>query len=154
MSHIHQQNARTQDQKRVMAQITSDAVCPFCAKNLARYHKKPILKTGKYWLLTTNQWPYDHTKHHFLAISKKHVESFSELSPKAGEELFSLFSYVTKRYSIKGGGLAIRFGSLSKPASSVKHLHAHLIEPDVRNPKHKDVIFKMSKNPKKTTRRK
>lgn len=149
MRHIHLENARTEDQKKVMRQITLDGGCPFCKANLSKYHKKPILKSGKYWLLTTNQWPYENTKHHLLAIAKQHVESFDEMHPEAGAELFKLFSGAIKKYSIKGGGLAIRFGDLSKPASSVKHLHAHLIEPDVRNPKHKDVIFKMSKNPKR-----
>lgn len=151
-SYVRPGNARSKEQEKVLNKISKDKVCPFCSENLRKFHNQPILKSGKYWILTTNQWPYEHTKHHLLAITKKHVESIDELSPAAAAELFSLLSSAMKKYSIKGGAVGIRFGRISKPASSVDHLHVHLIEPNTDSRAHKDVVFKISKNPKKSQR--
>ena len=32
----------------VISQIQKDGVCPFCPESLAKYHKNPILKEGKF----------------------------------------------------------------------------------------------------------
>jgi len=127
-------NARTDDQREVMQEIASQGHCPFCRENLDRYHKNPILKEGEYWLLTENQWPYDKIKHQLLAISKTHVEHLSDMDPDAGRELFEMFGEIAKERGMEGGGVAIRFGSSpdGNYGSSVLHLHAHLIEPDLK----------------------
>lgn len=134
--YIDLKNARTDDQKEVMKQIIDDDVCPFCIENLSNYHKNPILHEGEYWLFTKNQWPYDGVKHQYLAIAKKHVEKLEELPPEAGAELFKYFSQLTKENEMKGGGVAMRFGPPNEHGSygsTVAHLHAHLIEPDLEN---------------------
>lgn len=145
MDYIRLENARTDEQRETMRQIAKDNVCPFCSANLAEYHKKDIISEGKYWLLTENQWPYEGAKSHLLAISRDHVESLGDLDPEAGAELFKLFQNAIKEFSIEGGTLALRFGNHSKYASTVKHLHAHLIDPDVNNPEHEGVKFTVSK---------
>jgi diadenosine tetraphosphate (Ap4A) HIT family hydrolase len=68
-----------------------------------------------------------------LAIYKTHVEHLSEVDPEAGKELFEMFGEESKKRHMEGGGVAIRFGSSEKGnyGSSVKHIHAHLIEPDL-----------------------
>ena len=40
-----------------------------------------------------------------------------------------------------GGGFCIRFGDTLHSGATVKHLHAHLIEPDVKNKKYEPVSF-------------
>lgn len=127
-------NARLAEQKQVMRNIEDAAHCPFCAENLAKYHKRPILKEGKYWLVTENQWPYQHTKHHFLLIYKKHVENITELTPPAGAELIELAQWLIKKYQIPGGGLVMRFGDTNYSAGTVNHLHAQLLQPDIHAP--------------------
>jgi diadenosine tetraphosphate (Ap4A) HIT family hydrolase len=69
-----------------------------------------------------------------LAIYKTHIEHINDMDPAAGKELFELFVDAAKARKIQGGGIAMRFG-WSKDGnfgSSVLHLHAHLIEPDLK----------------------
>lgn len=132
--HIHLSTIRRDDQKEVMEQIEKDNVCPFCMEHFLKYHKRPILKDGKFWVLTDNQWPYEKIKHQLLAVYKTHINHISEMDPEAGKELFDMFAEEAKKRNIPGGGFAMRFGSNSKKGnygSSVLHLHAHLIEPDL-----------------------
>lgn len=124
---------RREDQRVVMEEIRKQGHCPFCRENLEKYHTAPILKEGKFWVFTDNQWPYENIKHQLLAIYKTHVEHISEIDPEAGSELFSFFSEEAKKRNIAGGGIAIRFGSSEHGSygSTVLHIHAHLIEPDL-----------------------
>jgi len=127
-------NTRGEDQKNVMEKINREGHCPFCSENLAKYHKNPIIKDGKYWLLTENQWPYDKIKHQLLAIYKIHIEHISEMDSAAGAELIELFKEESFKRKIIGGGIAIRFGTNPEKGnygSTVAHIHAHLIEPDL-----------------------
>ncbi|MEI6346230.1 MAG: hypothetical protein WCO79_03285 [bacterium] len=120
--------------KKVYENIDNKGHCPFCMENFRTYHKKPILAEGIYWVLTDNQWPYEKVKHQLLAVYKTHIEHITEMDPKAGEELVSLFAVEAKKRGIVGGGIAIRFGSnpeLGSYGNTVLHIHAHLIEPDL-----------------------
>jgi diadenosine tetraphosphate (Ap4A) HIT family hydrolase len=124
---------RHEAQREVMEEIRRQGHCPFCLEHLAKYHKNPIIQTGQFWLLTENQWPYDKVKHQLLAIHKTHIEHLKDLAPEAGKELIELFAAEAKKRGLAGGGLAIRFGQSEHGnyGSSVLHLHAHLIEPDL-----------------------
>ena len=124
---------RRKDQKVVMQEIEKQGHCPFCIENLEKYHKNLILKEGKFSILTDNQWPYEKIKHQLLAIYKTHVEHIEDLDPESGQELIEMFAKESKKRNIKGGGIAIRFGSSpdGNYGSSVLHIHAHLIEPDL-----------------------
>lgn len=127
-------NIRREDQKKVMGEIAEQMHCPFCPENLLKYHKKPIIKEGKYWVLTDNQWPYEKIRHQLLAIYKSHIEHIREMEPAAGAELIELFKDEAIKRNIPGGGIAIRFGSNPEHGSygnTVLHIHAHLIEPDL-----------------------
>lgn len=124
---------RREDQKIVMEEIKKQGHCPFCRENLEKYHKNPILKEGKFWLLTDNQWPYEKIKHQMLAIYKTHVEHIKDIDPEAGSELLQMFAEEATKRNIPGGGVAIRFGKSEHGnyGSSVLHIHAHLVEPDL-----------------------
>ncbi|HEY4479468.1 MAG TPA: HIT domain-containing protein [Candidatus Paceibacterota bacterium] len=131
--YINMRTIRRVDQRKVMEKIKKAGHCPFCRENLDKYHKNPILKEGKYWLLTDNQWPYEKIKHQMLAIYKTHVEHLKDIDPEAGKELFEMFGQISKERGMSGGGVAMRFGSSlhGNYGSSVLHIHAHLIEPDL-----------------------
>lgn len=131
---INIDNSRRSDQKRVMEKIATEKHCPFCPENIAKYHKKPIIKEGRYWILTDNQWPYEKVNNQLLAIHKTHIEHISEMDPESGAELVELFKDESKKRNISGGGIVIRFGSNPEHGTygnSVLHLHAHLIEPNL-----------------------
>jgi diadenosine tetraphosphate (Ap4A) HIT family hydrolase len=139
-------NARVDDQRHVMENIIADDVCPFCTENLAKYHKRPIVREGMFWLLTTNQWPYKHTKHHFLAIAKEHVERIQDLPAGALQELGEHFAWAIETNNIGGGGFFMRFGNPDLAGSTVRHLHAQLVEPDLEDPEYEPVRAKIGKS--------
>lgn len=125
---------RREDQRVVMEEIKEQGHCPFCIENLEKYHKNPIIKEGKFWFLTENQWPYQKVKHQLLAIYKTHIEHITQMDSDAGRELIEMFAEESKKRKIPGGGIAIRFGSNPEQGnygSSVLHIHAHLIEPNL-----------------------
>lgn len=143
-SYVNLGNARSEEQRGVMEAIDQQGDCPFCPDHLAKYHKQPILRTGEHWLITPNQWPYEHTRAHLLAIAAYHAESPDELKPGAGEELFDHMRWAGKEYAIKAGGLAMRYGDITLNGATVRHLHAHFIEPDPERPEGSKVKFKIS----------
>lgn len=113
--------------KSVIDKIRKDGVCPFCPSHLKRYHRKPVIKTGKHWILTENMYPYKGAKHHLLFVHKKHIEHFPEISPAAWRELHALATFIVRKKLIRGGALAMRFGKTHYTKASVSHLHAHII---------------------------
>lgn len=150
MLHVNLENARSKEQEAVMSKIIDDGVCPFCSQHLEKYHKEPILKEGTYWIITRNQWPYKGAKNHLLAISKLHINTLDELPPEAGAELISLFQDMWRELKIVGGTIAMRMGNDDRYASSVRHLHAHLIEPDFESSTYPEegIEFRVSKKAK------
>lgn len=149
------ENAREDSQRAVMREIIDANHCPFCRENLQKYHKQPILKEGKYWLVTTNQWPYTHTKLHLMFIAATHVTELQALDPQAGAELIEFAQWAEKEYAIPGGGLAMRFGDMNHSAGTIAHLHVQLVVPDIDAPDYdekpvKIKIGKMWKDRKKT----
>ncbi|HET7630528.1 MAG TPA: HIT domain-containing protein [Candidatus Saccharimonadales bacterium] len=137
-------NARHDDQRQVMEAINSEGHCPFCSQNLARYHKQPIIRQGEHWLLTPNQWPYEHTREHLLAITAYHTEALKDLRPGSFEELQQHMQWAEQAFNIASGGLAMRFGKVESNGATVRHLHMHLIVPDEARPDDAKVRFKIS----------
>jgi diadenosine tetraphosphate (Ap4A) HIT family hydrolase len=141
---VNLNNARYDEQRQVMQNIEKNQECPFCPENLSKYHKKEIVKRGKFWVLTYNQWPYKYTDIHLLAIATYHAEKLSELKEGAFDELQELMVWAERKYNIVTGGFAMRFGDVSSNGATVDHLHAHLIVPSKDKPKDEKVRFKIS----------
>ncbi len=140
-------NARVDEQRQVMEKIVEANECPFCQSNLEKYHREPILMESHHWLVTRNQWPYEHTSFHFLLIAKVHVEHLRDLPAEAGTELIELVKKLDDLYHFEGGGLAIRFGSTQYSAGTVAHLHAQIVIPDVQAPDFEPVRIKIGTRP-------
>lgn len=121
---------------KVLKKIESEGICPFCEENFLIHHPKKILFKTKYWIVTTNGWPYKATKNHFLMVYRpKHVCHVKELSKAAFEDKLKIIQKLTESKKIKGGTVMMRFGSSKNTGASVEHLHFHIIQPDK---KHKD----------------
>lgn len=141
---LNHKNARTKEQKNLMAKIEKDGVCPFCVENFTKYHPKQILKEADFWFITENMSPYKGTKHHFLFIYKhSHITKPSEISPEAQLDLFTSINWMIEKYNIKGGSFFMRFGETSYNGSSVEHLHTHLIVGDINEEDHEPVRVKL-----------
>ncbi len=147
-------HARTKFQRDVMQRIKNDKVCPFCEEHFLKYHTKPIIKKGTHWIITENFQPYEGTKHHLIAVSRKHVTSFAELSAAAHAELLKLFIEQMKARGISGGAMFMRFGDTDYTGGSVEHLHAQLISGAKRDGKREGLpVYLGYKTSSKTTSR-
>ena len=129
--------------RKIIRKISKDGICPFCPKNLKRYHKRPIIKTGRYWILTDNMYPYPGAKHHILLIHKTHIETILDISPMGWSELASFAQSEAKKRAIAGGTFYIRFGNTSYTGATVTHLHANLISPDITKKPRKPIFTRV-----------
>ena len=110
-SGLDHKEARTDEQKELMAQIEADGVCPFCAEHFRKYHPKPILKETDYWFVTENMSPYDGTTNHFIFVYKpKHTNEIKDITAEASADLHQLAADLCDEFNIAGGGLFMRFG--------------------------------------------
>ena len=125
------QFARTKGYKKILQNIIASNKCPFCPDNF-KYHNKPILKIFNGWMATENAWPYAGTKRHFIIISVKHKNKFSDITPKDFQAVQYLANWLIKKYNIKGGGLTLRFGDQIYTGATVSHMHFHLIQPQLK----------------------
>jgi diadenosine tetraphosphate (Ap4A) HIT family hydrolase len=126
--------------KKIIREIQKADVCPFCPENF-RWHTKPILKRQGDWFITENFNPYKNAQYHFLAIKKTHKERLEELSVRDWKELSGLLAWTIKKYHLKGGGFAMRFGDTALTGATVCHIHAHLIVPKIKKGNAETVWF-------------
>lgn len=145
-NHVDLDNSRYQEQYDIMRTIIENDESPFLLKNLRKYHRQEILKEGKYWYVTPNQWPYDHTKYHFLIIHQEYLTNISQITPQASVELIKMVQWLINKYNIPGGAFCMRFGDTNYSAGTVNHLHAQFIVPDIEAPDYKPTRFKIGKN--------
>jgi ATP adenylyltransferase len=124
------EHGRTQEQIDNMKRIKKDKVDPFEWKHFTTYHREPILRKGKYWLVSPNDFPYEGTKLHLLLVYKDAVKYPSQTHPRAWVELQEHVAWVEKKYRLQGGMLAMRFGEPENTGGSVDHLHLHIIVGD------------------------
>lgn len=123
---IEMRNCRTDEQRRAMKEILDAGVCPFCASNFHRWHKKPLLWSGDHWFVSENMWPYPGSKIHLVAFLKYHAEGPEDMSVAEFGELHTILVWAMKEYGIKGGGLYMRFGECLWTGGTVRHIHAHI----------------------------
>ena len=142
-SHLNLSNARNKKQKSRMEKINRDGVCPFCPENILKYHKKPIIKNGRWWSLTENDFPYKGSSVHLLAIYKKHINNISEISSGAIKELMDLLNKFILENKIKGASLFVRLGDTDYTGGTVEHLHVHLLSGGRKQKNKKSVKVKL-----------
>ncbi len=114
----------------VLKSIEKEGKCPFCPENF-KYHGKKILKKKDGWFITENNWSYKNTQKHLLIIGEKHKENFEELTKNDLLVIKYLSDWAIKKFKIKGGAVAARFGKTELTGSTVCHIHFHLIYPQI-----------------------
>ena len=147
---VDMDNARLPDQRTAMERIIARGHCPFCPENLAREHKRPLLKEGAYWLVTENQWPYKNTRAHLLFILKKHAENIGDIPADAYAELGEILRWLEAKGDIPGGGLCMRFGDTQYSGGTVRHIHAQLVVPDLEGAGYQPTFFQIGTRAKTT----
>jgi diadenosine tetraphosphate (Ap4A) HIT family hydrolase len=142
-------NARYDDQKEVMRRIMEAGESPFLPKNLPKYHPHPIIKQGKYWYITKNNWPYAHARYHYLIIAKQYWTKLEEVTPEAMGEVIVLARWLRKKLDAPGGAIAMRFGDQDYSGASVDHLHWQFMVPEVEACDYERIKFSVGKKKEK-----
>lgn len=118
------------DYARIIRAIEKEGRCPFCPDNF-KYHRKPILKRRASWFITEASWPYKNAARHFIILGTRHIERFEKIAVSDWRAIMFLASWAIRRFKIRGGGLAMRFGETRFTGATVCHIHAHLIVPEL-----------------------
>ncbi|MHB1330908.1 MAG: dihydrofolate reductase [Minisyncoccota bacterium] len=126
--YIEMANCHTDKQREVMQRILETGKCPFCPDELRKWHGKPIIKEGRFWILSHNDYPYAGSRHHLILFLKEHAETLSDLPSGAFAELGAFVTWVEEHFDISGGGIFMRFGDLLLTGGTVRHLHVHVVE--------------------------
>lgn len=140
---FNHRHARHWDQREKMSKLERLKICAFCRKHFEKYHQKPVIREGQYWLVSENDWPYHGSRLHLLFIYKKHCQEMSEISPTGVVELINQVRWAKKKFKIKGGSFLIRFGDTDYNGATVSHLHGHLISGGRRQRKSKSLFAKI-----------
>lgn len=136
---VDPRNARAPGYKEIIEEAAAEKECPLCPP--MKWHPNPILEDDGRWLITKNSHPYEHTQHHLLIISKKHIEELRDLADEDLTSILKLIKWASRKFNIQGGGLTMRFGDTLYTGATIKHLHAHLIVPTVEDGKVLPVYF-------------
>lgn len=125
------------DYEQVLHSIITQGFCPFCEEHLFKHHRMPLEYKSRHWLVTKNSWPYKGSRHHFLFITRSHIEATENITPAVWSDLQKVYKKVVLDHKIKGASLLIRSGDTKVTGASVNHLHAHLVvgSPRTKNTK-------------------
>jgi len=142
------ETSRLEEQRKQMEDLAARGVCAFCWDNFDIEHREPIELKTDHWIVTKNDYPYEHTKLHLLLIPDQHVSTLSELDPEVLADFMPTVVKVERQWKLEHYAVGIRSGDMRLTGGSVEHLHAHIIVGDIDNPEHESVRFKMSARPK------
>lgn len=138
-------NARHQDQKDKMKQYLEAGTSPFFADKIVEDGYQTIVKQGKYWYITQNRWPYEHTKYHYLIIANQYWTTLDEVTPAASAEVIPLTNWLAHHLNVAGGAICLRFGDSNYSGGTIDHLHWQFIIPDLEAPDYERVRFSIGK---------
>jgi diadenosine tetraphosphate (Ap4A) HIT family hydrolase len=130
--------AKTDFYKEVLIEANIKKECPLCT---LRWHTNPILKTIGAWFITETFQPYPNARLHFLIIGKRHKTGIEQLSPSDWKDISALQKWAVKKYHLKGGGIAMRFGDTAHTGATITHIHMHLIVPNLKKGRAIPVMF-------------
>jgi dihydrofolate reductase len=122
--------ARTARYAQDLDEIIAAGVCPFCPRTFL-WHSEPMLRKMGRWLITRHAHPYENARHHFLLVCIDHKEGYDELTAADQLAIGRLVNWAVANFGMEGACVAMRFGATSYTGSTVRHLHAHLIQPEL-----------------------
>ena len=108
--------------------------CPFCTMAV---HPKPILhrvgeKASHHWFITERHKVPDGVKYYFLIIPGRHIADHRDMTGNDDRLVRALVQWVEENYNdIEGFGLLLRSGNSKITGATVRHLHYHLIVPEI-----------------------
>lgn len=104
--------------------------CPLCPSGLETAGNQ-VLHILNNWQLITNRFPYKNTDQHLLILPREHISTFDDVTGEDFKTIKQLTAWAIDHFSIKGGGLTMRFGDLNYSGATVMHVHCHVIVPSL-----------------------
>lgn len=133
MSKVHLGNAREPEQLRRMQELKRNGECHFCG-DISTKHTSPIIFQNQHFFVVANDFPYKGAVHHYLIVSKRHIEQFSDLSQKTIIDLLKVVDWLKKETRVSGFSLFVRSGDMNLTGATLDHLHFHFLV-GVKKPK-------------------
>lgn len=128
--YVDTSKVRSDEMRKVYEDLEARGICPFCAEHRDEHLTGARVMQTDHWIVTYNNWPYDHTDLHLMITCNYHAEHFSDLRPGSFEDLGDILKQLEKQFHFNHGGFVGRFGNVLKTGASVAHLHFHVIIPD------------------------
>jgi diadenosine tetraphosphate (Ap4A) HIT family hydrolase len=100
--------------------------CTFCIGTEV-WGDREVINEGEYWIVTPNLFPYENTHLHLMLVTRRHIESISELSVPEAYEFMDMCRWITDTYEVEHGAIGMRFGEMSYTGATIAHLHGHFI---------------------------
>lgn len=147
--HLDLDNARHADQKEKMLEYLQNGTSPFMPEQIEKDGYQKIIKKTKHWYITTNRWPYEHTKYHYLIIANQYWTQIDEITPEASSEIIPLVQWLCRELKVPGGAVCLRFGDTNYSGGTVDHLHWQFIVPDLEDSNYERVHFAIGKSREK-----
>lgn len=129
MSFVDPRYAKSETYAKDLAEIQAANICPFCPDGF-KWHPNPVLARDGDWFVTASGQKYDNAERHLLIIGDVHKEELWELTDADMCSILELAKVVTDDQA-PGGALAFRFGDTNYTGATVKHLHVHIIVPQI-----------------------
>ena len=150
--HLDIDNARWPDQIATMRRSLDNHESPFLLENLPKYHHLPVIKKGQFWYITANQWPYDHTRNHYLIISRAYWTRLEDITPEASQELITLAQWLKKGSIVPAGPYVFVSATAIIPAPLSIISTGNLLSPISPLPITTASTFPSAKNTKKSNK--
>ena len=110
-----------------MKSYLKSGTCHFCRKDFEKKHNSPIIREGKHWFITPNDYPYKGSTHHYFIVSQKHITGFEKIPSEASSELIKMVAWLKKHLKVSGYSLFIRSGDLAYTGATLDHIHFHFL---------------------------
>ena len=136
-------NGRTDEQLAEMRRLEAEGICLFCPGQLNRQ----VLHRTPQWTVTSNDFPYRGTRLHLLLVPDEHVTDLVDLSAEAQRDFWSALAWVRDHHGLAHYGVAARNGRCEFTGGTIRHVHVHVVQGDVDDPRHEPVRVKLSSRP-------
>ena len=108
------------------AEIEASGKCPFCDPNIENERVKDM----DHWIAVKNKPPYENTLLHLLILPRRHIEDPLQMDLAEEAGFWDMIHFLRGRYpETNGCGLCLRGGEIG--GITIRHLHWHLIVPEV-----------------------
>ena len=125
-SHVSVARGRNPEQIKKMEEAKRRGICCLCKEHIDGILDAPVEYKGLWWTVRRNDYPYEGTEFHYMAVYREHIENIEEMAPDAMRELHQHISAIKKKHGAPAIVLVMRTGAMDYTWATLSHLHAHI----------------------------